>query len=175
MFENTEQVIARIGETDQLYLTDNTPELALERASLRLQLVNISHSRQEQIHFLQEGIVLLEQARFEYEEMPIRLFVDLSLQLARAYMLYFKITQEQRFALITQQILKPMTVHEHGDIYLLLAYACAVRQENALTRYWLTKYSRTAEFDPVALKQHSAFDAFREDAWFVQLIQERLH
>lgn len=37
----------------------NTPELALERADLRLQLVVLSHVRQEQIHFLQEAIVLL--------------------------------------------------------------------------------------------------------------------
>ena len=58
MFENTKQIIERIGETDQLYLTNNTPELALERADLRLQLVVFSNSRQEQIHFLQEAIVL---------------------------------------------------------------------------------------------------------------------
>ena len=61
MFENTKKIIERIGETDQLYLENNTPELALERADLRLQLVVISNSRQEQIHFLQEAVVLLEQ------------------------------------------------------------------------------------------------------------------
>lgn len=32
-------IVSRIGETDQLYLTENTPELALERAELRMQLV----------------------------------------------------------------------------------------------------------------------------------------
>lgn len=51
MFENTKQVIERIGETDQLYLENNTPALALERADLRLQLVVFSNLRQEQIHF----------------------------------------------------------------------------------------------------------------------------
>ena len=63
MSTETQQVIARIGETDQLFLSNNTPELALERADLRLQLVVLSHIRQEQLHFLQEAIVLLEQAR----------------------------------------------------------------------------------------------------------------
>ena len=51
MSNETKQVIARIGETDQLYLNGNTPELALERAELRLQLVLLSHVRQEQLHY----------------------------------------------------------------------------------------------------------------------------
>ena len=48
MSENTKQIIARIGETDQLYLQENTPELALERGDLRLQLVLLSNAKQEQ-------------------------------------------------------------------------------------------------------------------------------
>ncbi len=40
-------IVSRIGETDQLYLTENTPELALERAELRMQLVTLSRVRQE--------------------------------------------------------------------------------------------------------------------------------
>lgn len=42
-------------------------------------------------------------------------------------MLYFEISQETRFALITQQILKPLTNYNHGDIYLFLAYASAAK------------------------------------------------
>jgi len=120
MSNETQQVIARIGETDQLYLESNTPELALERADLRLQLVVLSHIRQEQLHFLQEAIVLLEQARVEYDEMPLSLYLNLSLCLAKAYMIYFELTKEQRFALITQQILKPLAYTEHLDIYFFL-------------------------------------------------------
>ncbi|OTG80616.1 hypothetical protein [Acinetobacter sp. ANC 4648] len=171
MFENTQQVIARIGETDQLYLTNNTPELALERADLRLQLTTLSHLRQEQLHFLQEAIVLLEQARCEYEEMPMPLYLNLSLHLAKAYMVYFEITKERRFALITQQILKPLTVNENGDIYLFLAYAAVVKQEYALTRHWLNKYSNTAEFDIELLQQHSSFSPLHTENWFLTLIQ----
>ena len=51
MRASSQQIIQRIGETDQLYLQGNSPELALERADLRLQLVTLSQLRQEQVHF----------------------------------------------------------------------------------------------------------------------------
>lgn len=175
MFENTKKIIERIGETDQLYLENNTPELALERADLRLQLVVISNSRQEQIYFLQEAVVLLEQARIEYEEMPMRLYLNLSLHLAKAYMLYFEITKEQRFALITEQILKPLSQHEHSDIYFFLAYASVSKNQTALTRHWLTKYSKSADFDLELLQKHPSFRVLREEIWFVELLQSKLH
>lgn len=175
MFENTKKIIERIGETDQLYLENNTPDLALERADLRLQLVVISNSRQEQIHFLQEAVVLLEQARIEYEEMPMRTYLNLSLHLAKAYMLYFEITKEQHFALITQQILKPLSQHEHSDIYFFLAYASISKNQIALTRHWLTKYSKSVDFDLELLQQHPSFRVVREEIWFVKLLQSKLH
>lgn len=98
MLEDTKQLIARIGETDQLFLSCSTPELALERGQLRMELVNRSNHRQEQIHFLQEAIVILEQGRLEYEEMPLRVYLDLSIQLAKAYMVFFELNREVHFA-----------------------------------------------------------------------------
>ncbi len=175
MFENTKQLIERIGETDQLYLENNTPELALERGDLRLQLVERSNSRQEQVHFLQEAIVLFETARVEYEEMPMPLYVNLSLHLAKAYMVYFELSKETRYALITQQILKPMTQHESADIYFMLAYASVSKNELSLTRHWLKKYMATADFDLVLLRQHPALKPVQDEAWFSQMIQDRLH
>lgn len=175
MFENTKQIIARIGETDQLYLQQNTPELALERADLRLQLVVLSHLKQEQIHFLQEAIVLLETARVEYEEMPMRTYLSLSLHLAKAYMMYFEMSHEKRYALITQQILKPLSQHENGDIYFFLAYAAASKDEFAMTRHWLSKYIKTAEYDVALLQEHPAFKQARQHPWFNDLIQHKLH
>lgn len=175
MLENAKHIITRIGETDQLYLSDNTPELALERGDLRLQLVVLSQLRQEQIHFLQEAIVILEQARIEYEEMPLQLYLRLSLHLAKAYMLYFELSRENRFAIITQQILKPLAHHEEGNIYFFLAYASAAKQEHALTRHWLKKYTQSPEFDPQLLHQHPAFDALRQEPWFQPLVKSRLH
>lgn len=175
MHPDIKEIISRIGETDQLFLAGNTPELALERADLRLQLVTISQLRQEQIHFLQEAIVLLEQGRTEFEEMPLSLYIDLSLQLAKAYMIYFELTHEDRFALITQQIMKPMIHYEHGEIYFFLAYAAASRNEPAMTRHWLTKYSKHQDFDIVLMQRHPAFNAYREQDWFSQLMKSRLH
>ena len=175
MSNETKQVIARIGETDQLYLNGNTPELALERAELRLQLVLLSHVRQEQLHFLQEAIVLLEQARIEYEEMPLSLYLNLSLCLAKAYMIYFELTKEQRFALITQQILKPLAYTENLEIYLFLAYASAAKQEQALTRHWLTKYLSCLDHDLALLHAHPAFTQARQQDWFKLLVKNKAH
>lgn len=175
MREHIQPIIQRIGETDQLYLEGNTPELALERADLRLQLVTLSQLRQEQIHFLQEAVVLLEQGRIEFEEMPLNIYIKLSLHLAKAYMLYYEITKENRFALITQQIMKPMTNYEQGDIYFFLAYATAIRDEPSLTRHWLIKYGKTQEFDLDLLQQHTAFQKFHNTEWFKQLLKSKMH
>lgn len=175
MSNETQHIIARLGETDQLYLNENTPELALERADLRLQLVTISHLHQEQLHFLQEAIVLLEQARIEFEEMPLPLYLNLSLHLAKAYMLYFELTKEQRFALITQQILKPLAHHKHLDIYFFLAYASAVKQEYALTQHWLKKYLNTNGFDLELLQVHPAFKMLHKETWFLNFFKTKLH
>lgn len=167
---HTQAIIQRLGETDQVFLQGNTPELALERADLRLQLVTISQIRQEQVHFLQEAIVLLEQARVEFSEMPTAVYIGLSLHLAKAYMLFFEITQESRYALITQQIMKPMCRANHGEIFFFLAYAAAVKQEPAMTRHWLNKYRQTAEFDLQLLTEHSAFAPYRTLDWFQAFI-----
>ncbi|MEB5930478.1 hypothetical protein [Acinetobacter schindleri] len=175
MRPTTKEIIARIGETDQLFLNGNTPELALERADLRLQLVAISQLRQEQVHFLQEAIVLLEQGRIEFEEMPLDLYINLSLHLAKAYMIYFELTKENRYALITQQILKPMTRYEHADIYFFLAYASASKKEPAMTHHWLNKYSKLKNFDLELVDQHPAFEEYRQQDWFIQILRSRMH
>ena len=175
MSNETKHVIARISETDQRYLSNNTPELALERAELRLQLVVLSHLRQEQLYFLQETIVLLEQARLEYDEIPLQLYLDLSLTLAKAYMIYFELSKEQRFALITQQILKPLAHHEHADIYFFLAYAAAAKQQPAFTQHWLGKYLLCPAHDLELLHAHPAFTATRQSDVFKNLMQHKAH
>ncbi len=172
---NSKHIIQRIGETDQLFLQGNTPELALERGDLRLQLVTLSRVRQEQVHFLQEAVVLLEQGRVEFEEMPVKLYLDLTLCLAKAYMLFNEVTHEPRYALITQQILKQVTMSNHGDVYFFLAYASAAKKEPAMTRHWLKKYSTTPEFDIEVVKQHPAFESYHQELWFNQIIQTKLH
>ena len=175
MREHIQPIIQRIGETDQLYVQGNTPELALERADLRLHLVILSRVRQEQVHFMQEAIVLLEQGRIEFDEMPESLYIKLSLHLAKAYMLYYEITKEQRFALITQQILKPITNDKYSDIYFFLAYAATVKNEPSLARHWLNKYCATNEFDHELLQQHSAFQQYQQADWFITMLKSKVH
>ena len=104
----------------------------------------------------------------------MRLYLNLSLHLAKAYMLYFEITKEQRFALITEQILKPLSQHGHSDIYFFLAYASVSKNQTALTRHWLTKYSKSVDFDLELLQKHPSFRVLREEIWFVELLQSKL-
>ncbi|MFT4021717.1 MAG: hypothetical protein QM666_09400 [Acinetobacter sp.] len=173
--KTSQHIIARIGETDQCYLTANSPELALERGDLRLQLVTISRNRQERLYFLHEAIAILEQSRIEFEEMPQQLYIDLSLYLSKAYMIYFELNQEDKFATITQQILKPLAHLENGDVYFFLAYASAVKNELALTRHWLNKYVKSPTFDHQLLLQHSAFAALGAYDWFIKLTRQHLN
>lgn len=175
MYKDSHAIVRRIGETDQLYLEQNTPELSLERADLRLQLVALSHLQQEQIHFLQEAIVLLEQARVSFEEMPMQLYLNLSLHLVKAYMMYYELSKDKKYALISQQILKPLSSAQDGDVYFFLAYAAAVKLEPAMTRHWLNKYAATKEFDLALLQQHNAFKILQREDWFKQMINRKVH
>lgn len=171
----TKQIIQRIGETDQLFLQGNTPELALERGDLRLQLVTLSRVTQEQHYFLQEAIVLLEQGRVEFEEMPLEMYLNLSLHLAKAYMLYYELTREKRYALITQQIMKALSHADHAEVLFFLAYSSAAKEEPAMTRHWLTKYSKRKDFDFELVQQHPCFNHYREEAWFINLLKQKMH
>jgi len=77
--------------------------------------------------------------------------------------------------LITQQILKQMTQHEHAEIYFMLAYASVSKGDIALTRHWLNKYIKTGDFNLQMLQQHPAFKALQQENWFKQLVQSKLH
>jgi len=175
MLDTSKMIVERIGETDQHYLAGNTPELALERGDLRLQLVEISRNRQERVHFLHEAIAILETSRVEFDEMPMSLYIDLSLQLAKAYMMYYELNREAKFATITQQILKPLAHLQHGDVLFFLAYASAVKAEYALARHWLEKYSQCTEFDLELMQHHSAFTQVHQHDWFKTLIRSKTH
>lgn len=173
MNDTSKLLISRIGETDQAYLQLNSPELALERGKLRIELVTLSHLKSEQIHFLQEAIVILEQGRIEVDEMPLQVYLDLSLQLAQAYMIYFELTGEKRFALITQQILKPLAHYQDADIFLMLGYAAIAQNEVAMTRHWLKKYADHPAFDLSLLIEHAAWQAYHQESWWIDLVKRK--
>ena len=107
--------------------------------------------------------------------MPMSMYIDLSLQLAKAYMVYFELSQDNKFALITQQILKPLAHLNHGDVYFFLAYASIVKNELAFTRHWLDKYIKSEQLDLELLQQHSAFNSVRSLDWFKALIHSKTH
>lgn len=132
-------MIAQIGETDQQFLQQNSPELALQRGQLRLQLVTLSKQKGEQIYFLQQTLAILEQARLEFDDIDLNLYLDLSICLARAYMVYFECTQDQKFAIITQQILKPLSHYQRIEIYQLLLESAKAQHHQAMQKYWQQK------------------------------------
>lgn len=172
----SKNIIERIGETDQLYLEQNSASLALERADLRLQLVTLSRNKQEQVHFLHEAIALLEQSRLEFEEnISIAEYTELSLLLVKAYMIYYELTKDTKFALITQQILKPLAHLHDGNVYFYLAYASVIKGEVAMTQHWLKKYASTDQFDLHLIKQHHAFVNIQQLPWLKEILIRKLN
>lgn len=133
------QLIQQLGETDQQFLQQNSPELALQRGQIRLKLIQISKQKAEQLYFLQQTLVILEQARLEFDEMPLSLYLDLSILLAQAYLVYFELSQQTRYALIAQQILKPLAHHQSIEIYQVLIQAAHAQQHNAMAQHWRKK------------------------------------
>lgn len=170
----SKSIIQRIGETDQMYLNENSAELALERGQLRLTLVELSQHKSEKIHFLHESIALLEQARIEFEEIDTSLYIDLSLALVQAYMMYYELTRDIKFATITQQILKPLAHLKQANVYVMLAYACKCKNELALTRHWLNKYLSCTNKDLNILLQHPAFQSLKDENWFKKVLHDHL-
>lgn len=136
---NKQQLIADIGTTDQLFLQHNTAELALQRGRLRLQLVLLSKQAQERVYFLQQAIAILEQALLIFDEIELALYLELSIALAECYLTYYHFTQQQHFALIVQQILKPLAHHQHLTIYQFLQQSAEAQQQSAMAKHWHNK------------------------------------
>lgn len=175
MMQSKTELIQAIGQTDQLFLMGNTPQLAYKRAKLRLNLIKYSQQRNEQLYFLQEAIVILEQARLEFDDIALELYLDLSILLAEAYLCYFKIEQKNHFATIIQQILKPLSHYPHADIYYYLSYASAIKQEHALTQHWLKKYFQTTQADLERILTPTIFQPYQQEAWWSKLLKSKLN
>lgn len=171
----TATLIARLGETDQLSLQNDAITLTLERAQLRLALAERSRVRQEQVYFIHEAIVLLEQARLQEAAQEKVLFIALTLQLAKAYLQYYTLAQQPHLALIAEQLLRPIAHHDDAEVYLYLALTALYRQQLAMTRHWLQKYLCHDNYDPAPLLALSAFNAVRHFTWFQQLQRARAH
>lgn len=136
---DTSALIKQLGDTDEQYLHHNTPQLALKRGRLRNELAKFSRNKQEKLYFLNEAVVILEQARMQFEQMPLSLYLSLSLRLSDVYLHYFAITLDQRYALIAEQVLRPLAHHNHPDIFANLQTACECQNKSALAKYWQSK------------------------------------
>ncbi len=164
------ELIARVGETDQLFLTEPTPMLAIERAQLRLQLVAKSNNQSEQLYFLGEAAVILELADAEAEDQATH--VLLAAQLAAVYLQFNQVTPQKRYLTVVGQILRPHSNAEHPAIFLGLARMDAAQHKQALTKHWLGRWLKvlTTEADSDALNTYPEFSEYLSDEWFQQIV-----
>ncbi len=164
------EIIARVGETDQLFLTAPTPMLAIERAQLRLMLVSQSNNQSEQLYFLGEAAVILELADAEAEDQATH--VLLAAQLAAVYLQFHHVTPQQRYLIVVGQILRAHSNAEHSPIFLGLARMDAAQGKTALTKHWLTRWLKVfnAEVDSSSLAVYPEFKEYLLEDWFQQFI-----
>lgn len=166
------EIITRVGETDQIFLTAPTPILAIERAQLRLMLVAISNNQSEQLHFLGEAAVILELANTEVEDQKTSELI--AVQLANVYLQFNQVTPQKRYLIVTGQILRPHSNAENSDIFLGLARMDAAQGKVALTKHWLARWLKVfnPEVDFPDLSHFAEFKSYLLDDWFQQIIQD---
>lgn len=164
------EIIARVGETDQLFLTAPTPILAIERAQLRLMLVSLSNNQSEQLYFLGEAAVILELADAEAEDQATH--VLLAAELAAVYLCFHHVTPQQRYLTVVGQILRPHSNAEYSPIFLGLARMDAAQGKTALTKHWLNRWLKVFnnEIDTASLAVYSEFKDYLSEDWFQQFI-----
>ena len=170
---STQQLIQRLGATDQLAQQDQSISLAAERATLRQQLAALSHHKTEQLYLLGEAAVLLENAVMAAEEQLIHL--QLSAQLADLYLQFFKVTQEQRYLMVAGQILKPLSHSNHLSISWQLLRLHALGNQPALTQYWLKKLLGSGQVTWTQLDDLAELVPMRGLDWLQQLQQRYQH
>ncbi len=164
------EIIARVGETDQIFLTEPSPMLALERAQLRQMLVSLSHNQSEQLYFLGEAAVILELADAEAEEQATH--VLLAAQLASVYLQFHQLTPQQRYLTVVGQILRAHSNADYAPIFLGLARMDAAQGKTALTKHWLTRWAKVfnADVDSPLISVYPEFKDFLAEEWFQQMV-----
>ncbi len=173
---NSVQVVAKVGETDQQFLAAPSADLAITRAQLRLRLVELSHQKAEQSYFLTEAVVLLETALMETE--VLEEVLELSAALGEAYLRFYHLTQEQRYLIVSRQIVKPLSHHGHPLILFILLRLSVIEGSLSLAKHWLTRLMRLPVIYPLQIADiynaHELSDLTQEE-WFKQLLKQKLH
>lgn len=171
--QSSADLVKKIGETDQQFLTDPTPELAKIRANLRVQLVKHSHQRQEQIYFLTEAAALLEIALMEVNS--LEQLLALSAALGETYLEFYHVTQETRYLIISKQVIKPLSHHASTEILLALARLSAAENHPSLVKHWMTRLMQIPNIDLIHIRQAVELDSYRNEDWFKALLRTQLH
>lgn len=137
-------LISRLNQTDKDYETQSTPELAYERASIRLELANFSQKSQEKQLFINQAVVILEQALISFDEMALNTHIQLSLLLGESYLSLYHLTQKTPYLTIAEQIVKPLSHHNYQVIYEKLATIHQLQNKPKLSQHWQNK-AKTAK------------------------------
>lgn len=145
-------LITKLNQTDYDYQAHNTPELAYERASIRLELANFSQKSQEKQLFINQAVVILEQALMGFDELALNMHIQLSLLLGECYLSLYHLTQKTPYLTIAEQIIKPLSHHNYQVIYEKLATIHQLQNKPKLSQHWQTK-AKTA-------KVFSVFDLY---------------
>lgn len=176
------QLIAKIGETDQQFLQQATPQLAQQRAALRVQLSQFSHQKNEKVYLLTEAAALLEMAIMalkDSDEDDLALHMRLCVCLAQVYLTFFQVTHQNHYLIICNQILKPHAHHRDADILIALVRTNAAANQPALTRHWLGKLMQHHAQDAMhhltdQLLHYPELQPFQQEDWFIQLLKPTL-
>lgn len=156
MNKNVKQLIEALNNADAEYLKNNTPILAYTRANIRFELAHISQTSKEKQFFLNQAVVILEQSLLMLEEIPLTLYLQLSLLLSNCYFALYEIDKQRHYLNICEQILKPLSHHNYKSIYELLAKIHEQQNKPKLSQHWQNK-AKTAKvfsiFDNLAINQ----------------------
>lgn len=171
--QSSADIVKKIGETDQQFLSNPTPELAKTRATLRVQLVHYSHQKQEQLYFLTEAAALLEIALMDAGS--LQQHIELSAALGETYLQFYHVTQEQRYLIISRQVIKPLSHHPSPEILLALARLSATEKHPSLVKHWLTRLMQLPNMDMMRIRQATELDGYRHEDWFNNLLKPYLH
>lgn len=171
--QSSADLVRKIGETDQQFLTHPSPELAKLRANLRIALVQYSHQKQEQLYFLTEAAALLEIALMDVDSLEQH--VELSAALGETYLQFYHVTHEKRYLIISRQVIKPLSHHPSAEILLALARLSATEKHPSLVKHWLTRLMQLPNTDIACIRQAPELDSYRHESWYQDLFKAHLH
>lgn len=170
-----QQLIARLGAADQAAreLDHMDWTLALQRSQLRLELAQLSQQRAERMYLLGEAVALLELTLIELEDKAS--YEHVAVGLAEAYLAFFALTHEARYATIANQILRPLSGSGPAPVLLTLARIESVVGHLALAQHWLRRYVTTVGASLLELDQAQELASLHQQPWWPALRQQLMH